>query len=283
MLLSYDAVARQVNGVGDYTVALDGPLSAATGDLNLYRIASNYLDEAPLLDGQVGDTGDMDRAEALGNCFRFTWAPEEIPSFFPNYTTDWLWVDVQGQYNHVDTAALGYEPIAPASKPSVQVLLNSMRYGVPMTFGAMYDTAGSLHFWEDNVGITPLILTNAVDTDFYFAVEFVSQEGPDAPVNHDDDEWHDADMDHTRSIEIGEISRLIAFYNAGAYRRDSTTPDGYAPFAGARAGTPHDSDFSPTDWRITLPELSRLVTFLNAGGYERNPATPDGFAPAGTR
>ena len=119
----------------------------------------------------------------------------------------------------------------------------------------------------------------ALDTEFSFAVEFASQPGPDTPDIPR--EWHNADTDQSWSIEAAEISRLIAFHNADSYRRDFTTPDGYAPFDGAQDCRPHDCDFSPPDWRISLPELGRLVTFYNAGRYERSATTPDGFAPHG--
>jgi len=78
---------------------------------------------------------------------------------------------------------------------------------------------------------------------------------------------HSADTDQDRCISVREISRVIAFYNAGAYHIDETTQDGYAPFDGPQDGAPHDSDYTPQDWAISIPEISRLVTFYNAGGY----------------
>jgi len=90
---------------------------------------------------------------------------------------------------------------------------------------------------------------------------------------------HSADTDQDRCISVREISRVIAFYNAGAYHIDETTQDGYAPFEGPQDGAPHDSDYTPQDWAISIPEISRLVTFYNAGGYTPDPDTPDGFAP----
>ena len=95
------------------------------------------------------------------------------------------------------------------------------------------------------------------------------------------DDLHSADTDESSTIEVIEISRVIGFYNCGSYHVDAGTPDGYAPCDGDWNGPPHDSDYDPQDWVITLPELSRLVTFYNAGCYVVNPATPDGFAPCG--
>jgi len=90
---------------------------------------------------------------------------------------------------------------------------------------------------------------------------------------------HSADTDRDWAISVREIGRVVGLYNAGAYRCDSTTQDGYAPFQGPHDCGPHDSDYDPEDWSISLSELSRLVTFYNAGGYNADPDTPDGFAP----
>ena len=90
---------------------------------------------------------------------------------------------------------------------------------------------------------------------------------------------HSADTDGDWAISVREIGRVVGLYNAGAYRCDSTTQDGYAPFPGPHQCEPHDSDYDPEDWTISLSELSRLVTFYNAGGYTADPDTPDGFAP----
>ena len=90
---------------------------------------------------------------------------------------------------------------------------------------------------------------------------------------------HSADTDGDWAISVREIGRVVGLYNAGAYRCDRTTHDGYAPFPGPHDCEPHDSDYDPEDWSISLSELSRLVTFYNAGGYTADPETADGFAP----
>jgi len=43
--------------------------------------------------------------------------------------------------------------------------------------------------------------------------------------------------------------------------------------------TPHDSDYKPQDWRITLSELLRVIQLYNSPGYHPDPDTEDGFAP----
>lgn len=101
---------------------------------------------------------------------------------------------------------------------------------------------------------------------------------PDGGAEH-----HCADVNQDWRIDGTEVSRLIAFYSAGAYHVDASTPDGYAPFDGPRDGPPHHSDYAPQDWAISIPEISRLVTFYNAGGYGVNVHTPDGFEPVVTR
>ena len=44
-----------------------------------------------------------------------------------------------------------------------------------MIFGGIYDTAKSQDFWEDNVGITPLIQRTSTQTAFDFDVMFESK------------------------------------------------------------------------------------------------------------
>jgi hypothetical protein len=172
---AYNPAQSKVMGSGSYTITLDGPLSQSTGDLNLYRIASNYLDDVPLLpDSHIGDTGDMTHVIAIGDAFVFTWTPPITPGFFPTNETDHLSVDVIGNLNLVDTVAMGYARIWPAFKPSLTVILTSTQLNAGITFGAFYDTAQAQMFWADNVGVTPLIRVGSPHTDFAFAMGFTS-------------------------------------------------------------------------------------------------------------
>jgi hypothetical protein len=178
---NYNQTEKKIAGNGEYSITLDGTLGEASGDLNLYRIASNYLDEVPLLDppGGIGDTGDMERVDVDGDgsIFPFTWYPPS-GSYCPQDITDYISIDVIGQYNNVDTEAQGYDPIEPAYKPSLKVSLTSQQAGLEMIFCGFYDEAKSQDFWEDNVGIVPLILNQSTKTDFNFNVEFGSEALP---------------------------------------------------------------------------------------------------------
>lgn len=180
MDFSYNPVEKKITGSGEYTITLENALSETTGDLNLYKIASNYLDDVPLLDppGGIGDTGDMKQADVVGDTFNFTWIPPDQPAHFPGDVTNSLSVKVVGQYNNVDTAAQGYEAIAAAYKPTLTVLLTSQQSGLPMIFGGVFDVAKRQDFWEDNVGITPLILKQSTETEFHFYVNFESEALP---------------------------------------------------------------------------------------------------------
>jgi hypothetical protein len=172
LFLSYDRPTKTISGSGDMAVALDDVVDNTTGDLNLYKIASNYLDDVPLLSGGTGDTGDMDYAVVVAIGFNFDWHPPLQPAHFPADLTDSLSIDAKGQYNEVDTAAQGHAPIAAAYKPSLKVVL--VTDASVLTFGGFYDTTVAQDFWEDNVGITPLIRAGSPGTNFDFDVEFES-------------------------------------------------------------------------------------------------------------
>jgi hypothetical protein len=95
----------------------------------------------------------------------FIWIPPSQPSHFPTDKTDFLSIDVVGQYNNVDTGKQGHEPIDPAFKPDLKVILTSREANAGMMFGGMYNLAESQNFWADNVGITPLISKISPDYD----------------------------------------------------------------------------------------------------------------------
>ena len=178
MRFKYLEAEKKILGSGSDLILLAGSLGDANEDLNICKIASSYLDDVPLLSGGFGDTGDMAAAEVVAPEFQFTWNPSLEPAHFPQDTTDSLSINVLGQYNNVDSAAQGYEPIAAAYKPSLKVTLASRFRAVGMIFGGMYDTGKSSLFWEDNVGITPLVLRQSTRRLFSFAVTFESQALP---------------------------------------------------------------------------------------------------------
>lgn len=175
LVFTYDSSAKKVSGTGTCVINLSkSPSALGLGDLNLYKIATNYLHDVPLLGGGTGDTGDMSEVNVVGDSFSYVWDLIANPSFFPQDITDTLSVDVVGQYNNVDTAAQGYSPIAAAYKPSVDITYASKTSGLPMIFGAIYDTAEANEFWQDNVGITPLILHTSSVKKYAFDVAFQS-------------------------------------------------------------------------------------------------------------
>jgi len=169
---------KRVTGVGQYTIDLAGDLTYSTGDLNLYKIASNYLYDIPLLSGGQGNTGDMEKVNYIRDDGGVVvWVPNPAsPGHYPNDTADKLSVDVIGQYNNADTWALGESfCMKPAFKPSLRVDLTSQQAGARLTFGAFYTTAYSQAFWADNVAVTPLIRQPRSQQAFHFDVEFESK------------------------------------------------------------------------------------------------------------
>ena len=174
MTFTYNNANKKIAGLGNYAIALSGQLSGVTGDLNLYKIASNYLNDVPLLSRGTGDTGDMSHANVVGDTFNFVWMPLNQPAHFPSDITDALSIEVVGRYNNVDTAAQGYAPIAAAFKPTLKVKLTSPTEDLQMIFGGIYDLSKKNLFYEDNVGITPLIRNGSTDTQFHFDAEFES-------------------------------------------------------------------------------------------------------------
>jgi hypothetical protein len=167
--------SKQISGEGTYQIILDG-LMAAHGDLNLYRIASNFLIDVPLLSGGSGNTGDMETVQyAYDGGANQNWTPSlSTPGHFPNNDAAQLMVEVLGACNEVDTVAQGYAAIAAAAKPSIKLILTSQNSDVGIRFGALYDATKSQDFWEDNVGITPLIADDSTVTAFAFEVSFMS-------------------------------------------------------------------------------------------------------------
>lgn len=184
MTITDDRAAKIIEGTGNYTVSLTRMLNPETGDLNLGRIASNYLTEVPLLGGGTGDTGDMTQVDATGGHapsydFQFTWSPPAQPAHYPSDTTDRLSIHVSGAHNLVDTAAMGYASIADAYKPSLHVTLASGEPGADLTFGAAYTLDHARDFWEDNVGVTPLIRVGNPHIVFQFDLSFSSAALPE--------------------------------------------------------------------------------------------------------
>lgn len=97
--------------------------------------------------------------------------------------------------------------------------------------------------------------------------------------------FHSADTDLSGTLSLSEMLRLIQFYNTGGFHCadfPTDTEDGYVPgILGAKACNPHNSDYNPQDWRISLSELLRAIQFYNVLGYYSCPGdgTEDGWCP----
>ena len=156
--IQYDIPAHRITGNGTYEINLDNPLDQ---ELNLFRIASNYLINVPLRDGTTGNTGDMQRANYyLHNPPHpdGSWIPI-YGNHFPQDITDDLLIEMIGNFNNVDVPG-----VEPAYKPNITVRITSIppQSGIPMIFGGWYDQSQSQNPYSDNVGITPLILNRGI-------------------------------------------------------------------------------------------------------------------------
>lgn len=91
--------------------------------------------------------------------------------------------------------------------------------------------------------------------------------------------FHSADTNGDFDMNLQELLRVVQFFNLQAYHCEEGTLDGYAAGPGeCENGTPHDSDFSPSNFVINLQELLRLIQIFNGdGGYLPDATTPDGF------
>lgn len=90
---------------------------------------------------------------------------------------------------------------------------------------------------------------------------------------------HDADQDANYHVDLSEILRVIQFYNTGGLFCDENTEDGYAAGTGDTSCAPHNSDFTPQDWKISLSEVLRSIQIFNADSYFPCPAGEDGYCP----
>ncbi len=100
---------------------------------------------------------------------------------------------------------------------------------------------------------------------------------PDTGKRH-----HRADFNpRDNKINLSELLRVIQIYNNGSYYcGDPDVEDGYELKTGTtETCEPHDSDYAPQDWRISLNEMLRMIQFYNAGGYSADLGGEDGFSP----
>lgn len=189
LFFSYDPTNKEVTGNGSYFVTLAGPLSATTGDLDLYKFASNLLTNVPVLSGGLTNTGDMSVCLINGsNSTRqiaLNWDPLTLPATSPTDDFDFLSVTVIGNYNQVDTAAQGKCPIQAAYKPTMTVDVTSHQPGLPLRFCGIFTTTEAQNFAADNIGINALIKNLTAVTNYAFDVAIQSAALPQDGVGID--------------------------------------------------------------------------------------------------
>ncbi len=103
---------------------------------------------------------------------------------------------------------------------------------------------------------------------------------PDPLVLAETPIYHDADYNGPDFIiDNAEVTRVISYWNAGAYRCGAG-PDGYQPgTVGATACGTHTADFQAPAWDIDGTEINRVLAYWRAGGYQPDASGVDGFAP----
>lgn len=162
LALAYDAGLQEVRAMGALDIDLDSSLAAAGRDLNLGRIASNFLADVPLQGGSPGErgnTGDMHVVEVRrdSGTLHERWDPAQVPAHVPGDRSKALALDVLGTVNRVDTAALGAGfQIAVAEKPSFLLALAAP--APVLSAGFFFDVVEGRNFAADNVGVVPLVL-----------------------------------------------------------------------------------------------------------------------------
>jgi hypothetical protein len=196
--MSFDPDLKKVSGSGSLGIALTQPLTAGE-DIDVVKIASNYLHQVPLLTGGIGDTGDTTGAFYSGSALASQfWDPVAQPGHFPQDQNDWIDVTLPGRHNLVDSArqldpnhpGQYQEPIAAAYKPATRLRLELAQAGqvVPFQFGASFDQAFATDFAADNVSVTPQIRHFTPVGQLDFALVFESEALPD------EKNWFDATL-----------------------------------------------------------------------------------------
>ncbi|MCX8065280.1 MAG: hypothetical protein N3G21_08940 [Candidatus Hydrogenedentes bacterium] len=95
--------------------------------------------------------------------------------------------------------------------------------------------------------------------------------------------YHRMDTNKDFKVQLGELLRVIQFFNSGSYSCPVTeviTEDGYIPGnSGFTSCEPHDLDYVPQDWVISLDEILRAIQYFNSAYYYwcPNENTEDGF------
>lgn len=263
LVLRYDPLGKRVTGGGTYRIGLDGPVAAAGGDLNLYKLASNYLDDVPLLDGTVGDTGDMTHADYTTDSTSDTWLPPLQPGHYPGPATDRLSITAHGDFCDVDTLAqseTNFRAIQAAYKPSLRVDLVAQAPGYGLIPGFGYQTSLSRIYLADNVGITPVITSGSTTTQFVYDVSIESWALPGDGTGMDvvldattavATNWPSIEVYMEESLAVCRTNRLVGFIgHTGATNYHGSVEIPKRPGAGDNGGylrlvAPYRSNSTP--------------------------------------
>jgi hypothetical protein len=190
---AFEPESQIVVGSGMYKIDLPSDKEIeGFGDTNVIRIASNYLWDVPLLDGTTGNTGDMEIIEVLYDANQVLWKPSRKHPVLWDQSRSARTVTITtvGGINQFDSVRQGFDPmICPASeKPTVQVKLNALGDTPPLHVFAMmstyldklatdqYDRPVYLYeeYWQDNIGITPIVLAGTDAKQLHYSIEFLS-------------------------------------------------------------------------------------------------------------
>ena len=80
-------------------------------------------------------------------------------------------------------------------------------------------------------------------------------------------------------IDGTEVNRVLSYWRAGGYHRDTNGVDGFAPGPGATNGSRHAADYRNAAWVIDGTEVNRVLSYWRAAGYHWDTNGVDGFAP----
>ncbi len=180
---------RSITGVGSYTVTLASLLTSQ--DLDLYRLASNMLENVPLLTGGTGVTGDSEPLTFTLGTYSTTWDPLTSiwNPFYYGFGDDAgsrLHISLPGLHNLVDTVRQDrdprQEPINRAYKPSIEVEIATTDSTDIVMFGGSLDTSTdpvtgivqSENAYADNLGVHAIINRAIQRTGFSFDLNISS-------------------------------------------------------------------------------------------------------------
>lgn len=136
---------KKVEGRGSYNVYLDTDITTVTGDLSLYKVSSNVMNEVKGHNGQLQNTGSMETCNAqFGKYTNLTWDPRELTSLNPDEFSSDLTIACTGAFCDDERIRAGY-------KPSLSVELNANSEDIPMTFDGSFSPWMDKDYFRDNV------------------------------------------------------------------------------------------------------------------------------------